>query len=317
MMDPQSHTHPPNTTMINGHIVLGFGFVVIGLWHLFNHIKLHALSPKSYTSCPTFWFPTPKFKYLELVFIMASSSIFIALELFISPTHHQPFDPDGSIPSSHLHNLEHSSMSLAFFVYALFALVLDVTASKAQKELTQLLAAMAFTQELLLIHFHSSDHMGPEGRYHLLAQFLVLASVASTLVGIGFPNSFLVSFSRSFSILFQGVWLMVMGFMLWTPGLIPKGCFMNREEGHYVVRCNDEEALKRAISLVNIEFSWYFIGVTVFALSFYLLLLKRYGEMVKYGRGEGEPNDDVESQRKSIQLVENRVNYTLLKDVQI
>ncbi|KAL0369920.1 UNVERIFIED_CONTAM: hypothetical protein Sangu_0310100 [Sesamum angustifolium] len=79
-------------------------------------------------------------------------------------------------------------------------------------------------------------------------------------LGIGYPKSFLNSFVRSISIVFQGVWLVVMGFMLWTPTLIPKGCFMNLEEGHKVVRCHGEEALERAKSLVNIQFNWYVMG---------------------------------------------------------
>ncbi|XP_054782280.1 uncharacterized protein LOC129289529 [Prosopis cineraria] len=311
----RTHTNnPQHHFSMDGHVVLGFGFITIGLWHLFNHIKLHALRPtSSSTFCSTnFWFPTPKFRYLELIFIIVSSTIFIALELFISPSHHQPFDPDGSIPSTHLHNLEHSSMSLAFFIYASFAIALDLTPSyKAQKELTHLLAAIAFAQELLLIHFHSSDHRGPEGQYHLLAQFLDFVSLATTLMGIGLRYSFMVCFLRSLSIMFQGVWLMVMGLMLWTPGLIPKGCFLNLEDGHYVVRCSNEETLQRARSLVNIQFSWIFIAVVVFAVSFYIVLVRYYQDnKLAYGRLEDDLNDDdIESQKKSIQLVGNIVAH--------
>lgn len=88
---------------------------------------------------------------------------------------------------------------------------------------------------------------------------------------------------------------MVMGFMLFTPELIPKGCFMNREDGHTVVRCSDAKSLQRAISLVNIQFSWFFVGVVVFAMSFYLVLVKWYEN--------NDDDDDVESQKRSVQLV--------------
>ena len=284
-----------------GHVAPGFGFLLIGLWHLFNHIKLHALNPKSYTSPP--WFPTAKSKYLELFLIMAGSTASMAMELFIGPERHQPLDPDGTIPSNHLHNFEHSSISMTFFVYAAFSLVLDKVNTQAQQGLTQLLAAIAFAQQLLLFHLHSADHMGPEGQYHLLLQLVVVVSLSTSLMGIGLPKSFLVSFVRSLSIFFQGLWLIVMGFMLWTPGLIPKGCFMNDEEGHQVVRCSSHEALHRANSLVNIQFSWFIILVTIFAVSFYLGLVKLYGEEVQYFslgiEEDQESNDDVESQRKS------------------
>ncbi|KAL1334690.1 hypothetical protein HN51_063661 [Arachis hypogaea] len=285
-----------------GHVAPGFGFLLIGLWHLFNNIKLHALNPKSYTSKP--WFPSSKFKYLELILIMAASMASVSMELFIGPERHQPLDPDGTIPSNHLHNFEHSSISLTFFVFAVFSIILDKLNTPSQHGLSQLLAAIAFSQQLLLFHLHSADHMGPEGQYHLLLQLVIFVSLSTTLMGIGFPKSFLVSFVRSISIFFQGLWLIVMGYMLWTPSLIPKGCFINDEEGHQVVRCSSNEALHRAISLVNIEFSWFIILVTVFAVSMYLGLVKLYGEKVQYFSlgfdvEDQESNDDVESQEKS------------------
>ncbi|KAG2671413.1 hypothetical protein I3760_14G135100 [Carya illinoinensis] len=286
-----------------GHVLPGIGFFVIGLWHLFNHIKLHAQYPISYISTP--WFPTSRFKYLEHFFIIGGSCASIAMELFIGPVRHQPLDPDGTIPSNHLHNFEHSSISMTLLVYAAFAILLDQIGTQAQYGLTLFLAATAFAQELLLFHLHSTDHIGPEGQYHLLLQFPIFVSLATSLMGIGLPKSFLVSFVRSASILFQGIWLMVMGVMLWTPELIPKGCSIHLEDGRKVVRCSGDEARHRAKSLVNILFSWLLIAITIFIVSFYLFLVKAYGEKVAYGslkreEEHGEDSDDVEleSQKK-------------------
>ncbi|XP_022754337.1 transmembrane protein 45A-like [Durio zibethinus] len=287
-----------------GHVAPGFAFFALGFWHLFNHIRLHFLHPNSYTSSP--WFPTSKLRYLELFLIMVGSSISISMELFIGPESHQPFDPDGTIPSNHLHNFEHSSISTTFFIYAAFAILLDKISPKAKYSLTQFLGAVAFAQQLLLFHLHSADHMGVEGQYHLLLQSAIVVSLFTTLMGIGLPKSFIVSFIRSLSILYQGVWLIVMGYMLWTPELIPKGCFIHSEEGHQVVRCSSDEALHRAKSLVNIQFSWTLIAITIFAMSFYLVLVKLYGEHAEYStltKEEDleleEDSDDVESQKES------------------
>ncbi|PIN04582.1 hypothetical protein CDL12_22878 [Handroanthus impetiginosus] len=290
-----------------GHVAPGFGFLIIGFWHLINHIKLHALNPKSYTSSP--WFPTLRIKYLELYLIMVGCSLSISMELFIGPDRHQPLDSDGTIPSNHLHNFEHSNISLTFFTYAFFSILLDKLAPPAQYELTNLLGAVAFGLELLLFHLHSADHMGIEGQYHWLLQIAVFTSLATTILGISYPKSFLNSFVRSISIMFQGIWLMVMGFMLWTHSLIPKGCFMNLEEGHKVVRCHGEEALERAKSLVNIQFSWYVIGVIIFAMTLYLIVIKscpvkifEYQSLTKFESQDEEnddgDDDDVEAQKK-------------------
>ncbi|XP_022862686.1 transmembrane protein 45B-like [Olea europaea var. sylvestris] len=284
-----------------GHVAPGVGFFFIGLWHLLNHIKLHAQNPKSYTSLP--WFPTSKFKYFELYMIMVACTMSISMELFIGPDRHQPLDPDGTIPSNHLHNFEHSNISMTFFMYAFFSILLDKFSPPAQYGLTNFLAAVAFGQQLLLFHLHSADHMGVEGQYHWLLQIAIFISLVTTLLGIKYPKSFLNSFVRSLSILFQGVWLMVMGFMLWTPELMPKNCFMNLEVGHKVVRCHGEEALERAKSLVNIQFSWYVIGVTIFAVSLYLIIIKLYHGKVDYQsimrfEEQQEENDDVEAQKR-------------------
>jgi len=128
-------------------------------------------------------------------------------------------------------------------------------------------------------------------------------------LGIPMQKSFLVSFVRSLSIFFQGLWLMVMGYMLWTPSLIAKGCFLNSEEGHQVVRCSDQESRHRAVSLVNILFSWVVIVVAIFGVSLYLVLTKYYGaNKVRYFslgiedevRDVEKLSDDVESQKGSL-----------------
>lgn len=220
-----------------GHVAPGFGFFIIGLWHLFNTIKIQALNNNN-----TFrqsWFPissssSSKLKYLEPLLIMVGASGSIAMELFIGPKRHHPFDTDGTIPSYHLHNFEHSNISLTFFIFGAFSVVLDRLRPKSYFELTQLLAAVAFGQELLLFHLHSADHMGPEAQYHLLLQLLVLVSFATTLLGIALPSSFLVAFVRSLSIVFQGVWLILMGFALWTPSLIPKGTYQHTLHSHLI-----------------------------------------------------------------------------------
>ncbi|KAH9740741.1 proteinase inhibitor I4 serpin (DUF716) [Citrus sinensis] len=232
-------------TKLFGHVALGFTFSSLGLWRLFNNIKLHSLHPNSFTSPP--WFPSKIIRHIELFSLMA-----------------------------------HATISLNFFTYAAFAIILDKIGSKAHYALTLFLEAIAFGQELLLIHFHSADHKGVESQYHLLLQIILLVSLITTLMTIGHPQNFLLSFVRSTSITFNGVWLIVTGFMLWTPALIPKGCFINLEEEHQVVRCLGDEDLLRAKSLVNLQFSWFLIAITVFSVSSYLVLDKIYDEKLDY-----------------------------------
>ncbi|XP_021771961.1 transmembrane protein 45A-like [Chenopodium quinoa] len=269
-----------------GHVLPGFGFFAIGLWHLFNHLRLLALNKEpKYKSL--LWFPSNfrHLRYLELYLIMTGCFSSVAMELFIGPNRHQPFDTDGTIPSNHLQNFEHSFISLSFFVYAFFALALDKWGGPslpAQYDVIQIFAALAFGQQLLLFHLHSADHLGVEGQYHWLLQLVIFISLFTTILGIAYQGCFVIAFTRSLSIIYQGVWQMVMGFALWTPSLISKGCFIHEEEGHQVVKCDEKESLYRAKALVNIQFSWFLILLAVFAVSFYVIMMKIYGDNMEY-----------------------------------
>ncbi|KAH0850247.1 hypothetical protein HID58_091298 [Brassica napus] len=256
-----------------GHVAPGFAFFVLGLWHLYNNIKLFSLHPNTFNSSP--WFPTSKFRHLELYLIMLSSSASIAMELFIGPKKHQPFDSDGTIPSNHLHNFEHSSISMSFLVYAVFALVLDQARPKAvSKELTILAAASTFAQQLFLFHHHSADHMGIEGQYHKLLQLVIFVSLLTTL--------------------------MVMGYMLWTPSLISKGCFLHEEKGHQVLYTGLSRWSTSSLA-------GFFVGNTIFVMSLYLILDGVYGENIEYSslttkdqvEEDGEKQEDMESLKMS------------------
>ncbi|XP_047323405.1 uncharacterized protein LOC124927101 [Impatiens glandulifera] len=296
-----------------GHVLPGLGFFFIGLWQLINHIKLHSLNPKSYTA--KIFFPTKKSRYGELYFMMAGSAMSIMMELFIGPVKHQPFDVDGTIPTTHLHNFEHASISLTIFTYAAFAVILDRFGRPSTKYgMTLSLGVIAFWQEYLLFHLHSTDHMGLEGHYHWFLQILIIVSFITTVLGIPYQKSFLISFVRSFSIAFQGIWYNVMGIMLWTKGLMPKGCFMHLEEAHYVVRCETDAALDRAKALTTLEFSWYLVICVIMAMGLYLYMIKVYPEKEGYeslAKYELEDNhdekelvddkddDDTEAQKKN------------------
>nr|QGN65372.1 mitochondrial carrier protein [Oryza brachyantha] len=254
-----------------GHILPGAGFVAVGLWHLFNHMKLFALRPDAYVA--PVWFPVPRARYLELALIIAGSAAEFAMEMFAPP----PPPPGGSPPPPpRLHNHEHAIICLALVVYAGAAVHLDRVRAPARAALCLLLVAAVFAQELLVFHFHSTNHAGVEGQFHWLLQLVVAACLATALLGIGFPRSFAVSLARSACITFHGLWLIVIGAMVWVPSLVPKGCSPVREDGRDTVRCHSKESLHRALALANLQFGWYLSFMTVFVVALYLYVCNRY-----------------------------------------
>jgi len=279
-----------------GHVAPGLGFLVVGLWHLYNHIRLFLLRPSSYVA--PVWFPVRGARHLELILVIAGAAASILMELVVGPARHQPFDRDGTVPANHLHNFEHASVSLALLVYAAAAIHLDRARAPCRDAVSQLAAAAAFAQELMLFHLHSADHAGVEGQYHLLLQGVAAVTLAATALGVAAPRSFAVSLVRSASLVLQGAWFVAMGVALWTPALLPRGCVLSHEDGHYVARCREEGgALARAKALVNLQFSWYLSATVVLVVVLYLRMCSLYKEEPQYvplvdGNGHGGDDGD-------------------------
>ncbi|KAJ7299190.1 hypothetical protein O6H91_Y284500 [Diphasiastrum complanatum] len=210
---------------------------------------------------------------MELYLIMFGSSLSIAAELFICPEKHQPLADDWSIPSEHLNNFEHSSICLFFLLYATVALCASCLRMQVPSGLLHVLAAFAFSQELLLFHLHSADHMGLEGQYHWLLQLVVFVCLCCTLLEITVPHSFLVALIRSMAVFFQGWWFIQTALVLWIPAFTPTGCKMNNEEDHKLVRCNDHTTEMRAKALADLQFSWYLAAIVIFTLILYACMV--------------------------------------------
>jgi hypothetical protein len=172
-----------------------------------------------------------------------------------------------------MNSLEHATIAMFFFLYALVALVVDKSQVQTPRGLIHALGALAFAQELLLFHFHSTDHAGLEGHYHWLLQVVVGISLASTLVEAAFPRSALVALVRSTSVLFQGVWLVHMAFCLWIPAFLPKGCALTKKKDVDFVKCKSSDMAARALGIANLQFGWdlFLVLLTTLGILFYCI----------------------------------------------
>ncbi|XP_064973074.1 uncharacterized protein LOC135617093 [Musa acuminata AAA Group] len=251
-----------------GHFVPGLAFTFLGLWHTHSTIRSYKLKgPSNFSSSTWFPFPSPIsiLHHLELYLLGSFSILAAVLQLLGSDLLTLSFNPV---------DFEHATMFLHVVIYSAVAIAVDVSASETLSGLVGALAASVFSQELFLLHFHSTDHVGLEGHYHWLLQVIVAVSLLATIVTTGAPNSFVAAVLRSVSVLFQGVWFIVMGFALWVPSLAPKGCHAvgSGSTGHRqgAIACGTEEAGARAVALANLQYSWTLAGISI--LTAYLCL---------------------------------------------
>lgn len=117
---------------IISHTLAGAMLSGLGIWHLFNHMRLLvslAPTPSSSSSrvvvlAPAAWFPAPRVRRLEPIAMLAAGAYGLATQMLAySP---MPFRADGSIPPERLPNHEHAIIYASLLVYASSAIYLDL-----------------------------------------------------------------------------------------------------------------------------------------------------------------------------------------------
>lgn len=165
------------------HLVQGLALALLGLWHTINTIKSYLVKgPANFTV--RFWFqfntPLARLKHLELVSILCFSILAIFTQILDFPNFHYAFK---------LHNFEHATMFIHLALFAGFSLSIELTDSlDIFSGFVGILASSMFSQELFLLHFHSTDHVGLEGHYHWLLQLIVIVSLVSAMAAAIFPD---------------------------------------------------------------------------------------------------------------------------------
>eukprot|EP00257_Ricinus_communis_P016468 XP_015574641.1 uncharacterized protein LOC8275540 isoform X2 [Ricinus communis] len=247
-----------------GHFVPALALILLGLWHTINTVRAYCLKGSTSFNAK-FWYPfygtLSRLKHFELIFVLSFSAFAIIVQILDFPLLRYAFKLD---------NFEHATMFLHLAIFSGFTLFTEIThSSEILSGVSGILASSVFGQELFLLHFHSTDHVGLEGHYHWLLQLIVFVSLVSALAATNFPSSFPAALVLSISVVFQGCWFMNMGFMLWVPNLIPEGCVMQLSEAntygmHGAVTCGSIDADLRARALANLQFSWILAAILLF-----------------------------------------------------
>ncbi|KXG29783.1 hypothetical protein SORBI_3004G089600 [Sorghum bicolor] len=241
---------------IISHVLAGVMLSGLGLWHLFNHIRLFDRLP-----CPD----------ITTVFIM----------LAYSP---MPFDAaDGSIPPERMPNHEHAIIYASLLIYAGSAMYLDRHHARHRHRHIDALhappggglrAGAVRVPRPLHRPRRPASRAGSTGSCRPLPPS---ASPPRALLGAGRLPAELqlaVSLVRSASLAFQGLWGVVIA---WIPaGMAPKGCSLDDDGGGVNLRCHGDDSLHHAVAVVNLQFGWCMVLMTVFVLAFYVHACKKY-----------------------------------------
>ncbi|KAK6143506.1 hypothetical protein DH2020_023854 [Rehmannia glutinosa] len=243
-----------------GHLVPGLALAFLGLRHTINTTRVYFLIGSN-KFILRFWYPfkTPlwKLQHLEPILVLSFSIFAIFTQIF--DIKHLRF-------SFELDNIEHVTMFLQLVIFTSFTLFTELThLSENTLGVSGILLTSVFGQELFLLHYHSTDHIGLEGHYHWLMQLIVF-------IRDFFSGQLSRAFILSISVMFQGFWFVNMGFVLWVPDFVPRGCVnqaMNPSDGvmRGAVICGSPEFDSRARALANLQFCWILSSILIFVAS--------------------------------------------------
>ncbi|CAI5485082.1 unnamed protein product [Closterium sp. Yama58-4] len=230
-----------------GHLLPGAAFLLLGSWQQFNVLRAFFKHPGSFQSRA--WFPTATTgvrRYMELIFIAlgATASILITL-------------PSPSF----------------FLLHALTCLLCDLLPG-LPPYLAHLVGASALAQEFLLFHFHSADHMGLEGHYHVLLRIPIAIGAICAALEIAHPTSFMLSLVRAMSFQLQGGVFIQIALCIWVPSLVPLHCV--RDVVVNTVACESEVWHSRAEALATLQFTWWSAAVVLSTLIATILAKKAF-----------------------------------------
>ncbi|CAI5461523.1 unnamed protein product [Closterium sp. Yama58-4] len=262
-----------------GHLLPGAAFLLFGSWQQFNVLRAFFKHPGTFQSHA--WFPTGTTgvrRYTELIFIALGATASILMELVLTQPHFSPLDEHYVILLSAFNNFEHAAISLFFLLYALTCLLCDLIPN-LPPYLPHLVGASALAQEFLLFHFHSADHMGLEGHYHMLLRIPIAIGSICAVLEIAHPTSFTLSLVRAMSFQLQGGVFIQIALCIWVPSLVPLHCV--RDVVVNTVTCESEVWHSRAKALATLQFTWWSAAVVLSTLIATILAKQAFQETSK------------------------------------
>lgn len=203
--------------------------------------------------------------------------------------------------------LELISMALLFLFYSILGLSSYVKNwFRSPSAILNILCLFAFGQEFLFFYVRRKDPDGVENRYYDLFLVPIGICVFSTILELKNPNSKYARLGRGIGLIFQGSWILQMGFSFFSE-LIVHGCSLQvKSRGNYTVRCKGHPEYHRGQAIATLQFNCHLALLVSLIVGGYAIVGKKHGIM--------NESSEYRPLGAELQHVEGQAQFTLDSD---
>ncbi|KAK4426168.1 hypothetical protein Salat_1385300 [Sesamum alatum] len=182
--------------------------------------------------------------------------------------------------------LEVITIAFLFLLYAVLGILTNIKESfRFPLTMLNVIYAFAFGEEFLLFYTQNKDPSGIENRYYDLILIPIAICLFSTLLELKSSKSTYPRLGRGIGLVFQGVWILQMGFSFYS-NLIADGCALHeRSRGNYTIKCKGHPEYHRGRAIATLQFNCHLALLVTLAVGLYSIFCKKNGinrEFMRY-----------------------------------
>ncbi|KAK4409905.1 hypothetical protein Sango_0063500 [Sesamum angolense] len=265
------------------YTVAGGGLILIGAWEsLISSSEYLKSNPSSFSSLQS---PAesqninrtpkaPSFSSTVTFLLISVLSLLSILNSFVSMS-----DAVNSKDNTGFAlQLEVVTIAFLFLLYAVLGILANIKESfRFPLTMLNVIYAFAFGEEFLLFYTQNKDPSGIENRYYDLILIPIAICLFSTLLELKSSKSTYPRLGRGIGLVFQGLWILQMGFSFYS-NLIADGCALHeRSRGNYTIKCKGHPEYHRGRAIATLQFNCHLALLVTLAVGLYSVFCKKNG----------------------------------------
>ncbi|KAI5665573.1 hypothetical protein M9H77_15426 [Catharanthus roseus] len=174
--------------------------------------------------------------------------------------------------------LEVIAIALVFLLYSIFGLSMHIKNwFRSPSAILNMLCLFAFGQEFFFFYVRRKDPNGVENRYYDLFLVPIGICVFSTFLELKNPSSNHARLGRGVGLIFQGMWILQMGFAFFSEFIVQGCSLQEKSRGNYTVKCKGHPEYHRGSAIATLQFNCHLALLVSLVVGVYAIVCKIHG----------------------------------------